>query len=239
MTDKTVVILQSNYLPWRGYFDLMRRADLFIVLDVVQFTKNDWRNRNRIKSSQGPQWLTIPVRYKFSDDPMIDQMEIADNRWANKHIKSIRQNYSKAGAFAAESEWLFGQIEALAGETMLSDVNVTLLRAIATRIGVETPIVQSTEFGERRALIEAEPNDRLIAMLTEAGATRYISGPAAQSYMDMPRFEVAGIAVEWMTYDDYPDYPQLYPPFDGKLSIIDLLLNVGAENALRYLPALR
>jgi WbqC-like protein family len=235
---KTVVILQSNYLPWRGYFDLLRRADLFVVLDVVQFTKNDWRNRNIIKTPSGPQWLTIPVRHSLGEATTIDRATVADTRWAAKHIKSLKQCYSRAAAYDETASWLFGLIERLAVETQLSVINVQLLAAIAAQFGIRTPIIQCTDLLHRDLIVGAEPSQRLVDLCRAAGATHYLSGPAAQSYLNTGLFSAHGIAVDWMSYAGYPPYPQLWGAFDPKVSIVDLLFNTGSE-AATYIPSLQ
>jgi WbqC-like protein family len=228
--SKTIVILQSNYIPWRGYFDLIRQADCFIFLDVVQFTKNDWRNRNRIKTAAGAQWITIPVRHALSTSAAIDETQVADRRWIEKHIKTLAQNYSRAGAYGPESHWLFDQLRSLGNEDLLSAINQKLIRAIAQRIGIQTALMQCTDFIPRSELITMDPNRRLLALCQAAGATRYLSGPAARSYLDVYMFASAGIDVTWMSYEEYPPYPQLWGAFDTHLSIVDLLLNAGPKS---------
>lgn len=233
MTDpsKTCAIVQSNYLPWRGYFDLIRSADVFVLLDVVQYTKNDWRNRNRIMTRSGPHWLTVPVSYSFSARPAIDEVAVSDTRWAQKHIKTLQQAYARAPAFAHTAEFLFPQLRALGAEPRLSAINQSLIQAISTRLGLATPIRPAPDLLGRDRLIALDPNDRLIAICEAAGAGRYLSGPAAKSYLDEARFRAAGIAVDWMAYPDYPPYPQTGPAYDGHLSIVDLLFNTGPEAA--------
>jgi hypothetical protein len=225
---RTVVILQSNYLPWRGYFDLIRRADVFVQFDVVQYTKNDWRNRNRIKTPGGPQWLTIPVRHSLASADAIDQTVVSDLRWADKHIKSLVQNYSRAGAFKAESPWLFHELRSLAGEEFLSVINRRLLGVMCEKLGIATPLVPCTDILSRDTILMLDPNARLVALCEAAGATVYLSGSAAKSYLDVALFAAAGIDVHWMSYENYPAYPQLWGDFEPKLSIVDLLLNAGS-----------
>ena len=233
---RTIVILQSNYLPWRGYFDLMRRADLFVLLDVVQFTKNDWRNRNIIRTPVGPKWLTIPVRASLGDATPIDKVTIADGLWARKHIKSLQQNYSRAAAYNETAPWLFAEIEAVAEQTRLSAVNMRLLAALAGRLGIGTQIIDSTELLPREVIIPAERSARLVHLCRAAGATRYLSGPAAKAYLDVSLFHAHGIAVGWMSYEGYPPYAQLGDSFDPKVSIVDLLLNTGVAAPNYLLP---
>jgi hypothetical protein len=232
---KRLVILQSNYLPWLGYFDLMRRADVFVILDVVQYTKNDWRNRNRIKTPSGPQWLTIPVSFSLSAATPIDEVRVADHGWAEKHMRALQQNYQKAESFAPQSSWLFEELRALAGEALLSKINTRLLSETARRLGITTPIVHSSHVLDRAALIGMEPNERLLAICGALQATHYLSGPAAKAYLDSGRFLESGIAVEWMSYDGYAPYPQIGGTFEPRLSVVDALLNVG-DAALSCLP---
>lgn len=227
MQPRTAVIVQSNYIPWRGYFDLIRRADVFIVLDIVQYTKNDWRNRNRIKTRTGPAWLTVPVRHSLGAGTPIDAVEAQDPRWAVKHLKSLQQNYSRAACFDAAKAWLFPLFESLSGQPNLSAINTTLIGAIAARMGIATPIVACSELAPRADLLAQSATARLITLCQRAGATRYLSGPAARDYLDVALFDAAGIAVEWMRYDGYPEYPQLFGAFDPRLSVVDLVMNTG------------
>jgi WbqC-like protein family len=232
---KTLVVLQSNYLPWRGYFDLMRHADVFVTLDVVQYTKNDWRNRNRIMTESGARWLTIPVKASLAAATPIDEVRVADPTWCERHVSAIRNSYRHAAAFKTVSPWLFAQLESVAREELLTVINHRLLLALAGKVGITTKLMPCSELIDRRNLIEMQPNERLLALCEAVGATRYLSGPAAKSYLDIEVFAAKGIDVAWMSYEGYPPYPQLSHEFDPYLSIIDLLLNVG-EQAERYFP---
>jgi hypothetical protein len=229
---RTVVILQSNYLPWQGYMDLMRACDLFLLFDIVQYTKNDWRNRNRIKTANGPIWLTIPVSASLSNATPIEHAMTTDRRWVDRHIRSIRQAYARAPYLKSEGEWLFEELDELRGETCLSAINARLLLGLASRLGIATPIVQCTDFLPREELVAASQSARLLALCQATGATRYLSGPAAKSYLDSELFGAAGIEVSWMRYN-YANYPQLHGPFLPNMSVVDLLLNTGPD-AYRY-----
>jgi hypothetical protein len=233
---KTVVITQSNYLPWRGYFDLMRRCDLFVLYDVVQFTRRDWRNRNIIKTRNGPLWLTVPVEHGPQATTAIDEVTVAEPRWAARHIETLRHNYRQAPAFAEVSPWLFDLLQSVSQATLLSSVNAQLLRAIASRLGITTEIVSCTEILPRGALLPLDRDARLLALCEAARATRYLSGPAAKAYLDVDGFEARGIEVAFMSYDGYPEYPQLWGGFAPKVSIVDLLLNTGAAAAAFTAP---
>jgi hypothetical protein len=233
---KTAVILQSNYLPWRGYFDLLGRADTAILYDSVQYTRRDWRNRNRIKTAQGPRWITVPVVVKGRYTQPIDATRIAAADWAHRHIRAIELTYRHAAAFDEVAPWLFAELAALADEPMLSTVNERLLRAVMEKLGIATPLRRCTALLPRAEMASMDPSERLVALCRAAGADRYLSGPAAKTYLDEAAFTRAGIAVAWMRYEGYPDYPQCWGPFEPQLSIVDLLLNTGAD-APRYLRA--
>lgn len=230
-SGKTVVITQSNYLPWKGYFDLIRSADELILLDSVQYTRRDWRNRNIIKTPNGPLWLTVPVEVKGRYQQAIDETLIADADWARNHIRSIEMAYKRAAAFKTVSPWLFDILEAASKETLLSVVNARLIRSICDHLGIETPFRRCTELIDRDMLLQMEPTERLLALCQAASATTYVSGPAAKSYLDVDRFQSKGIDVLWADYSDYPPYTQLWGDFDHRVSIIDLLLNMGSDAA--------
>ena len=228
---KTVVITQSNYLPWRGYFDMIRSADELILLDCVQYTRRDWRNRNVIKTPNGLTWLTIPVNVKGRYHQAIDETEVVDGSWAEKHCQAIGQNYKRAACFEEVSPWLTGLLASLADETQLTVINERLIGEMCRCLEIGVPIRRCETVIDRSSLQAMDPTDRLIELCRTAGATRYLSGPAARSYMEVARFSEHGIEVVWMDYEGYPDYPQLWGDFEPKVSIVDLLLNTGMRAA--------
>jgi hypothetical protein len=232
--NKTVVITQSNYIPWRGYFDMMRSADEVILLDCVQYTRRDWRNRNRIKTPSGSVWLTIPVEAKGRFEQTIDEARISDRTWASSHIRSIELAYRRARHFDAESPFLFAALREVASEPLLSNVNRQLLCAISRRLGITVPFRESTEVLERSALRALDPTGRLLALAKACGANRYLSGAAAKAYLNVDAFAFENIEVTWMDYEGYPSYTQLWGPFDPSVSVVDLLLNTGTD-APRFL----
>ena len=226
----TVTVLQSNYLPWKGYFDLIRRSDLFVFYDDVQFTKNDWRNRNQIKTRNGLLWLSIPCGTDLNR--RICDVALADHAWQEKHWRSIRQEYLKAPHF----EWCRRFLEPVyldARWTNLSELNQHLVTLVAREMGIPTPFDDSRRHG-----LQGSRGERLLQLLKAVGATRYLSGPAARSYLDEAAFREAGVEVEWMSYGPYPEYPQFHPPFVHAVSVVDLLLQTGPE-AARYLEPVR
>ena len=231
---KKVVITQSNYLPWRGYFELLRSADEVVLLDSVQYTRRDWRNRNRIKTAQGVQWLTVPVEVKGRYLQTIDETRIADPRWSRNHVRAIEVAYRNAAHYDEVAPWLFGLLASVSDEPLLTTVNERTIRAICDRLAIPSTIRRCTELIARETLAGMQASERLVALAKAAGADCYLSGPAARDYLDAGLFQTAGIAVEWMSYEGYPPYPQLWGGFEPRVSIVDLLLNAGPQ-APRYL----
>ena len=226
---KKVAILQSNYIPWKGYFDIIGSVDAFVLYDDMQYTKNDWRNRNKIKTQNGLQWLSIPVRQE-SLHQKINETKITDPKWNINHWRSISQSYAKAPFFKVYKE----RFEALfleAKSEYISDINRHFIEAINAMLGITTKIYDSREF----VLAEGK-SERLLALCQELGATTYLSGPAARDYLDEKIFRDAGMNVEWMDYSGYAEYHQLFPPFEHGVSVIDLILNEG-DNAKNFLKS--
>lgn len=224
---KKIAILQSNYIPWKGYFDLIRSVDEFVLYDDMQYTKNDWRNRNKIKTRDGLAWITIPVRQETLGQT-IRQTKIANPAWNKQHWKMLAQNYAKAGHFK-EYKDVFEELYMGSTQTYLSEINRKFLTAINELLGITTIIRCSSEF-----TLAPGKSERLLELCRSLGATSYLSGPAASDYLDVALFTQAGIAVEWMDYSGYPEYTQLFPPFEHGVSIVDLLFNEG-KNAINFM----
>ena len=231
-TPKTVAITQSNYIPWKGYFDLVRSVDELVLFDSMQFTRRDWRNRNRIKTAHGPAWLTIPVQVKGKYHQKISETVVANHSWAATHWRTIANAYAKApffSQFAPFFENLYAQAAQLEN---LSAINHLFLSNINHLLNIKTPLIFDTAFPEFQGKTE-----RLVALCQAARATTYISGPAAKDYIDESLFEQADIRLSWFDYPDYPQYPQLHPPFDHHVSIIDLIFHVGTDIKTYLQPA--
>jgi WbqC-like protein family len=224
---KSVAIIQSNYIPWKGYFDMIGMVDEFIIYDEVQYTKNDWRNRNRIKTQSGTQWITIPV-YQKSLNQKISESQISDAKWANKHWNTLVTNYSKAAHFKSFSPFL-EEFYKRDQPDLLSEVNTTLIKLICDYLDIKTKIRHSTDY-----LLKGDPTEKLVSLCTQIGATTYLTGPAAKNYLQENLFNQEGISVEWMDYSNYPEYAQLHPPFEHAVSILDLLFHTGKE-ASKYM----
>ncbi len=228
-STKRVAIVQSNYVPWKGYFDMIRQVDEFILLDGVQYTRRDWRNRNRIKTPRGTAWLTIPVKVTGRYLQSIRETEISDAGWAENHWRRLESAYARAPHFAAHAPRLEALYRAAARRRLLCDVNRMFLEEVCAMLGIATRLSVDSDYHA-----EGTKTERLVALCRAAGATDYLSGPAARDYLDPARFDDAGIGLSWMDYAGYPEYPQLHPPFDHAVSVLDLLFHTGHE-AARYL----
>ena len=224
------VILQPSYIPWRGYFDLIHRADLFIFYDDVQYDTRGWRHRNRVKTPTGAKWLTIPVGAKGAQtlSRPINSIEISTSeQWAPEHYRTLERLYSRAPFFNEYEAWL--QVTYRNPPRLLADFTIATSRELAGMLGIaETQFMRSSDLPASGA-----KTDRLLSILKHVGATHYLSGPSARDYIEKEKFDRAGIELEWMTYD-YPEYAQLYPPFDPGVTILDLLFMTGSE-APRYI----
>ncbi len=229
---KRVAIVQSNYIPWKGYFDLINRVDEFVLFDDVQYTRRDWRNRNRIKTPHGPAWLTIPVATKGRYLSPIKDVTVDDPRWASSHWRTIAAHYGRARCFARYRDRL-EHLYASCEERRLSEVNRRFLAAFCEILGIGTRLSWSMDYlnagddGLGRT-------ERLVAICRRAGATSYLSGPAARAYLEIDLFARAGIHVEFADYSGYPEYDQCHPPFVHEVSVLDLILNMG-EDSPRYM----
>lgn len=219
-----VGIIQSNFLPWRGYFDFIREVDLFVVEDDLQYTKGDWRNRNRIKTPRGSEWITVPVKYKHTKQLIQDTLVDYSTPWVKKMLNRIRESYRTAPYF----EPYFSELSELLNQpaASISDLNLFLIRWACRHLEISTPLVLSQDYHP-----EGAKTERVISILRQSGADVYLSGPAGKNYILPELFEQAGIQLEYKQYN-YPEYEQLYPPFDPAVSILDLFFMKGIEARL-------
>lgn len=219
---KKIAVIQSNYIPWKGYFDIIHDADVFIFYDDVQFTTRDWRNRNKIKTPNGTLWLTIPVGRQT--DKLVCKVQIPESSWQRRHWKTIETFYGKAPHFKRYRDF-FQYIYLEREWSNLSQLNQFLIKKIsADFLGINTEFRDSREFCAKGLKL-----DRLIDLLQKMGADMYISGPKGKNYMDKKKFEEAGIRITHKDYSGYPEYRQFYPPFAHGVSILDLLFHVGPD----------
>ena len=227
---KKVAILQSNYIPWKGYFDMIALVDEFILYDDMQYTRRDWRNRNKIKTANGLAWLTVPVEVKGKYFQKINETMISEAKWARDHWATIKQFYSKAKFFKDYKD-VFENFYLNTTEQLLSNVNYELIKMTNEILGIKTKISWSGDY----EVIDGK-TERLLSLVQQAGGTEYISGPAAKDYIVDSLFEDANVKLSWMDYSGYPEYTQLYPPFEHGVTVLDLIFNEGpdAPNFMKY-----
>jgi len=218
-----VGIIQSCYMPWRGYFDFIGSVDLFVVLDDVQYpVGRSWRNRNQLKTKNGLTWITVPVQSK-SDKLPIDEVLIArtDRSWQMRHRNLMREALQKA-RFADEALQVW-ELAISAGDVKISELNIRLIKSFCSYFGITTPLVSSRQYKAAGTKTE-----RLLNIIEATGAKTYLSGPSAKGYIDENMFRKRNIGLEYKTYDYLP-YPQLWGPFEGRVSVIDLIANCGCN----------
>ena len=224
-----IAIHQPQYLPWLGYLDKLDRADVFVLLDTVQFKKSEWQNRNRIRTAQGWQYLTVPVLHEFPQ--RLDEVRINNqSEWRRKHLQALETHYGKAPQYGAYAPIVR---EVLARDwEWLSLLNEAVLSALAGAFGITTPIVKASQYTTR-----GEQTGRLVDLCKTLGADCYLAGAGGRGYMNLDEFEAAGIAVEFQDFVS-PEYAQAYRPFIAGLSAVDLLFNCGGEG-FRYVREAR
>lgn len=223
-----VAIIQSSYIPWRGFFSAVALCDAFVFFDSVQFTRRDWRTRNAIKTAQGVHWLSVPVMQKGNFHAPIDSVRIADPNWWRTHLKSIESSYRRAPHFDESFPFIRQLFESVAEIPTLSEVNQTMTAALCRALGIETRVVRDIDVLPRETMAEMRPTDRLVQLSAAMGARTYLSGPSAKSYLDEGEFNALGIQVEWMDYSRFAEpYPQIWGAFSPAVSIVDTLLNLG------------
>lgn len=221
---KKVAIVQSNYIPWKGYFDLIAAVDEFIIYDDMQYTKRDWRNRNKIKTSQGLRWLTVPIQVKGKYFQRIRETEIDGGKWQVEHWKTLKTSYGKAEYF----NYIALELESLYLEetyTHLSILNLRFIHWVCEKLTINTKIRDCCEY----ELVEGK-TERLLSLCQQSEATEYISGPAAKGYLDEDLFSRSGISVTFFDYSNYPVYPQLWGEFEHGVTVLDLLFNCGLDS---------
>ena len=222
--EKRVAFLQSNYIPWKGYFDLINSVDEFIFYDDMQYTKRDWRNRNKISTPNGLLWLSIPVTVKGKYFQKINETTISDPEWAKNHWETIKQFYGKAKFFEDYGQ-PFEEFNLSCDEKYLSNINFRLIQIINRILNINTKLSFSSDFN----LIEGR-TERLLDLCQQAEANIYVSGPSAKDYFEEKKAAMIGVSVEWMSYSNYPEYSQINLPFEHNVSILDLIFNEGPNS---------
>ena len=225
---KSAIITQSNYIPWKGYFDSIRKVDVFVVYDDMQYTKRDWRNRNLIKTPQGLKWLSIPIEVKGKYFQKIKDTKIADKSWNLSHWEAIKQNYKNAQCFKETAEWL-EPLYRNCNFDFLTEVNLHFIQEINNYLKINTEIRFSTEFE-----LAVEKTERLVNICTELNVKDYFSGPAAKNYMEEELFRECNINLHYFDYSGYKEYPQLFGNFEHEVSILDMIFNLGEKSVEYY-----
>lgn len=222
---KVIAILQSNYIPWKGYFDIIAASDEFLIFDDVQFTRRDWRNRNRIVQGGKLLWLTIPVASKGAFEAPINEITVVDRGWAKKHWTSIQHGYAKTAHF----KWLAPRLEAAYARAaeldLLTEINELFLRTLADALELTTTFHRT----ESIPRVAGDPTGRLVEICVARGANIYVSGPAAKSYIEKAQFDGAGVALAYAIYSGYPVYEQGMEPFEPGVSMLDVMFRFGPE----------
>jgi hypothetical protein len=227
MPNKKVAISQSNYVPWRGYFDLINSVDEFIFFDEVQYTRRDWRNRNKILINNKPTWLTIPLENKGNYLEIISNMKAFDGNWKSRHIEIIKKNYAKTKYFQdifALLDKLYKEINSL----YLSDINQFLIKEICVLLNIKTKFKKSSEFKIFTSR-NYDATERLVDLCYQTGCTTYISGPSAKEYLRTEDFKKKDINVLWFDYKESKIYDQSQKNFIKDLSILDCLFHCNLE----------
>ena len=227
---KKVAILQSNYIPWKGYFDLINMVDEFVLYDDMQYTKRDWRNRNKIKTPNGLKWLTMPVNVKGKYHQKINETFVSDLSWPKKHWVTIKQFYSKAPYFRLY-EGVFEDFYSGLSDDCLSSINERLILIVNEILGIKTKVRRSSEFS-----LEDGQTEKLLGICQQVNANVYLSGPSAKEYFNQSVADERGIKIEWMDYSSYPEYSQLYDGFEHGVTILDLIFNEG-PNATKFMKS--
>jgi hypothetical protein len=211
-------VIQSNYIPWRGYFDFINSVDTFVIYDDVQFSKGSWRHRNMLKYGNSTKWITLPIKVNLG--MKINEVTVKNSlNWKSEHFDLISASLSTAPYFSDAIEvWKKG-IDV--DSDLLTDLNESLIRAVCNYLGIQTPIVRSEQYN-----LSGTKTERLMELFKKTGCTSYLSGPAA-TYLDVAQFRQNNIGLEYKTYQ-YPHYPQAQGgEFIGGVSILDLIANTG------------
>lgn len=218
-----VGVIQSCYIPWRGYFDFIDSVDVFVLYDDVQYSSGGWQNRNRVKLRTGVRWLSVPIRYRFGDP--IDAVAVGLTTgisWQEAHRRALHESLGSAPYFPQAMDiW---EIAIAFGERTLTGLNSRLIEGICSYLGISTRIVRSRDYK-----LSGAKTERLIGLLKKLGATSYLSGPRARDYLDENLFETQGIGLEYKSYD-YRIYPQLWGEFVGTVTVLDLIANCGPDS---------
>lgn len=219
---RKVGLIQSNYLPWRGYFDFINSVDLFIFYDDIQYTKRDWRNRNLLKTQEGTKWISVPVQYHHAFQQIGETRIDYSKNWISSHINMYKRNYKDCEFYLDGLSILEKGLSQ--NSVTISELNIILIRIICEYLSIKTEMKQSSEYG-----CSGTKTERIIQLLKKVDASGYVSGPSAEDYLDVSLFRENGIGLEFKTYE-YPPYTQQWGEFVNGVSIIDLIANMGPSS---------
>ncbi len=221
---KKVAILQSNYIPWKGYFDIINMVDEFVLYDDMQFTKRDWRNRNIIKTCVGTQWLTIPVITKGKFEQKIMETEVLSSEWTKEHWRALQCNYAKAACYEEYAERIKEMYKLCNNEKYLSKINYIFLKGICDILKIRTKFSWSSEY-----MLGEGKTEKLVNICKQIGASEYLTGPTASDYIVKEQFDAENIVLTYMDYSGYPEYSQLHGGFVHAVTILDMIFNLGGK----------
>ncbi len=222
---KKISISQSNYIPWKGYFDNIAQVDVFVLYDDMQYTKRDWRNRNKIKTSNGLKWLSIPVEVKGKFFQKIKDTKISDKNWNKNHLNILKNTYKVAPCYKEVIDFI-EELYLTANQDNISEINYHFLSKICDYLSIKTKIIFSSKFD----LLDNGKTERLVDLCIQLKGTDYYTGLAAKNYMDESLFEKENINVSYFDHSNYPLYNQLYGDFEHGVTILDLIFNKGKES---------
>ena len=218
-----VIITQSNYIPWKGYFSAMRQATHLVLYDDMQYTKRDWRNRNMLITPNGPKWLSIPINVKGKFHQKINESQVSDNNWGENHWNFIKNNYIKSPYFK-EYQHHFIDLYLNPISSYLSDINLGFITKIITLLEIDIKVISSKEFN-----LKGDKTEKLVNVCKELNAEKYYTGPAAKNYMDESLFTNNNIEIEYYNFSGYPEYKQQWEGFSHAVSILDMFFNLGPK----------
>lgn len=221
---KKVALLQPCYIPWKGYFDIIRSVDEFVLYDDAEYSKGGFLNRNKVQTNDGAKWLTIPVKYKNRSNQKICEVEISDFKWKFKHWKTLKQVYSKSFFWSEYGEYFFHIYRSFEAET-LSEINKKFILEICNILKIKTKISSSLDYN-----LKGDKNSKIIDLCKKTGSQLYLSGPSAKGYIDLNLFNKENIKILWVDYSGYPKYNQLNRPYISQVSILDMIFNLGCNS---------
>jgi len=225
--NKKVIISQSNYIPWKGYFTTMRKATHFVIYDDMQYTKRDWRNRNLLITPSGPKWLSVPISVSGKYHQKINEAEVSDPDWARKHWNFIEINYRKSPYFK-EYAPIFEDLYNSLRSSKLTDINLLFLKKCVELLKIDIEFIDSRKF-----VLSGDRTEKLVNICKEIGADEYFTGPAAKNYMDEEMFTQKGISVTYYDLSNFPEYKQMWQGFSHNVSILDMFFNLG-DDTIKY-----